>query len=222
MQNSQTLEIESKVLEVDEDSLSKKIVSIGWVLSFKDRVIKTIKMKDENWNKVRLRDDWQKILAERKWKKNQNWTIKKREEDILSVHCSLSNWVDYYTWKWYEEVSRNVKTRTTYILYLGKRWWKVKLEFDTYSDLWWLEIPTLLEIEAESEKVIVRVAKLLWINCSKLSDWWASELWDYYMVKLVYFMILTQEFYYNEKIKNFVLNLILELEEYFKKKEEKK
>lgn len=180
---SENHEIEWKILGIRKAKVIASIEKLWWVLDYKDRVLRTVRLVDNDWKKVRVRDHWAYIHAETKWKNQNNWKTKRRPEEIISVHCALDSWVKFYKSKWYKVLRRDVKTRTTYILDLWSEWWKVKLEIDEYSDLNWLEIPALLEIEATSEDVVHKVAKLLWFNDNDLKDWGTTTLFQYYYEK---------------------------------------
>ena len=152
---SQNKEVESKILEVDFEDISKKIVSIGWVLEFYKQKFTAIWMKNELWYKFRIRKEADKVNIE---------------------HKELS--------PWFHEVSFSVKNRTSYILDLEQSWeWKVNIVIDEYSDLDGFVIPAFIEIEALNRDVIVKVAKLLWFSESDLKDWWARSLMEYYKDK---------------------------------------
>jgi hypothetical protein len=176
-------EIEWKILEIDVDSVISSIKAIWWVLETKDKFLETVRMINAEKLKIRIRDYWDYINAETKTFKEKNWTIKMWYENICSTHKTLQEWISFYENKWFKILRRDKKNRTTYILDLKEKWWLVKFEIDIYSDLDWLVIPPLLEIEGGDENIINDIVKSLWFKTYDLKDWWTKKLLDYYKNK---------------------------------------
>ena len=174
-------EIESKILEINEAKVVASIEGLWWILEYKEKVLSSVRMINQSWEKVRIRCHWDHVLSEKKWKWKKNWSSKQRPETIDMVFCNLEQWVKFYKSRWYEVIREDIKTRTTYILQYRDE--KVKLEIDKYSNLNWLEIPPILEIEASNEQIILRVAMLLWFDDNDLCDWWTTDLSNYYMTR---------------------------------------
>ena len=180
---SQNKEVESKILEVYFEDISKKIVSIGWVLEFYKQKFTAIWMENELWYKFRIRKEADKVNIEHKelspWK---DWVKEALETLMRAIDFEEARM--FFPKIWFQEVSFSVKNRTSYILDLEQSWeWKVNIVIDEYSDLDGFVIPAFIEIEALNRDVIVKVAKLLWFSESDLKDWWARSLMEYYKDK---------------------------------------
>lgn len=177
---SKNNEKESKILEVDFEEMSKKIVSIWWKLDFYKQKFTAVWVQNELGYKYRIRQEWENIVNEHKEiLSSSNW-VKDADETPMRVY-DFEESRAFAKVIWFNEISFSVKERTQYLLDLTDAWkWEVKIVLDDYSDLDGLQIPTLLEIEALNREVIVEVAKLLWYNEVNLKDWWARSLIEYY------------------------------------------
>lgn len=176
-------EKESKILEVDFDKMSKKIVSIWWKLDFYRERFTAVWVQNELWYKYRIRQEWDKVINEHKEILSSNNGVKDADETSMRVY-DFEEARAFAKVIWFKEISFSVKERTQYLLDLTSEWkWEVKIVLDDYSDLDGLQIPTLLEIEAINREVIVEVAKLLWYPEKDLKDWWARSLVEYYQKK---------------------------------------
>lgn len=209
---SKNHEKEWKILEVNKKEIEERIIELWWFLdSVNERVI-SIRMKNSRWKKVRLRDDWNSVVAEHKWKKKRSKKWIKSADETRAWVCSLANWVWLFEVLWFKQTSEDIKSRTTYILDLWESWWKVKLEFDAYSDLDWLSIPTLLEIEALTEETIIEVTKLLWLNPSDLKHWWSRKLSAYYTIQYIFsIMCMYPNIFNTPEFKNIVFLVFLNI-----------
>ena len=173
-------EVESKILEVNFDEISKKILSIWWELEFFKKKFIAIWVQNELWYKYRIRKEWDNVVEEHKeilsW---SNWVKEALETPKKVVDFEEAR--AFAKVIWFKEISFSVKDRTSYLLDLSEIWeWKVNIVIDEYSDLDGLKIPAFIEIEALNRDVIVKVAKLLWYEESDLKDWWAKKLIEYY------------------------------------------
>lgn len=173
-------EKESKILEVDFEKISQKIVSIWWKLDFYREMFTAIWVQNDLWYKYRIRKEWDNVVNEHKEILSSNNWVKDADETPMRVY-DFEEARAFAKVIWFKEISFSVKERTQYLLDLTAEWkWEVKIVLDDYSDLDGLQIPALLEIEAISREVIVEVAKLLWYSEVNLKDWWARSLVEYY------------------------------------------
>jgi len=131
----------------------------------------------EKWHRVRIRLEWDEVVVEEKIKlENSNPKIKSNKEITHKNKAeSFDDEIKAWGLDWYEEISRNIKTRISFVLENG-----VKIEFDKYSDLYWIKIPEFAEIEWPSYESIVNIANKIWIWEDKLLNWSTIELYDYY------------------------------------------
>lgn len=180
---SEHKEVESKILEVDFKDISKKIVSIGWVLEFYKQKFTAVWMENSIWDKFRIRQEWQKVNIEHKELSPGKDGVKEAVETLMRA-IDFAEAKAFFPKIWFQEVSFSVKDRTSYILDLEQIWeWKVNIVIDEYSDLDGLVIPAFIEIEALNRDIIVKVAKLLWYTELDLKDWGAGSLKKYYKDK---------------------------------------
>lgn len=175
--------MESKILEVDFENISQKIVSIWWVLEFYKQKFTAIWMENELGYKFRIRKEADKVNIEHKelspWK---DW-VKEAVETLMRA-IDFEEARIFFPKIGFQEVSFSVKNRTSYILDLESSGeWKVNIVIDEYSDLDGLEIPAFIEIEARNRDIIVKVAKILWYTEADLKDWGARSLMEYYKNK---------------------------------------
>ncbi len=176
-------EVESKIIEVNFEEMSKKIVKIGWVLEFYKQKFTAVWVENELGYKYRIRKEWARVMEETKKIISSTGWVKEADETPKEVY-DFKEALDFAKAIGFKEISFSVKERTQYLLDLttdGK--WEVKIVLDDYSDLDGLQIPTLLEIEAINREVIVEVAHLLWFLEADLKDWWARSLVEYYQKK---------------------------------------
>jgi hypothetical protein len=132
------------------------------------------------WHKVRIREEWSKVVIEEKRKietveKNIKWATEIKHKNKWSTFIE-----EVILWEtdWYIQINKSVKTRISFIL---KNW--VKIEFDKYLDLDWMKIPEFAEIESTKYEEILETVKLLWLNENVLKNWNAWELASYYKDK---------------------------------------
>jgi hypothetical protein len=181
------IEVESKILEVWHKDYESKILELWWKMVF-NWIMDAIWLESENWKKVRIRKEWDKnwdkVKVEFKNREN-SW---EESEDKGQFKVSKEDWffaknfdkeIEIYKTIWYKEISRSIKRRVSYLIEENETFWEIKLEFDKYSDLDWMVIPELLELEWDRE-TIVKVAKILWFNKNDLLNWDAWDLVKYY------------------------------------------
>lgn len=189
------IELESKIIEVDFDTMDNKIRAIGAELEFQKTQFTAIWMQNERWEKLRVREEGSEVKVEVKNMFASVAWVKVAGESTPIIYDDLSNALRSYMAKWYVEISKSVKKRTSYLLNLSSSpVHPVKLVIDEYSDLDGMRIPPLLEIEVEAnsntpeiveacKNVIVEVANLLGYSEEDLKDWSAKDLVDYYKQK---------------------------------------
>jgi len=178
MNNSNNTEVEAKILDVSHTDLEEKIHDLWWKKIF-DWILDAVWMVNVNWERVRVRKEWDKTMTEYKkliWG-NDNF---KENIEIPYSPDSHENQIKVFEALWLKQANRSIKRRVSYLLENNDDFWKVQLDFDKYSDLDWMEIPELLEIEASSWEVILKVAEILWFKEEDLKNWWARELAENY------------------------------------------
>lgn len=158
-------ESESKILEIDFRDMTQKIEFIWWRLEFYKKEFTAIWMRNMLWEKFRLRQEGDDVVCEHKEiQKAEEW-VKHADETPIRLSSSLEQWVTFFNKIWFKQISKSVKLRTSYLLDLSESWnWEANIVIDEYSDLAWLKIPPLIEIEAINRNVIVEIAKLLWFS----------------------------------------------------------
>jgi len=174
-------EVESKILDIDRVSIEKKIIDLWWKKVF-EWILDATWFENINWEKVRVRKEGNKVVTEYKKKIETSNNAK----ECIEIWYSPDNYdsqIEVFKSLWLIEISRSIKTRVSYLLENFDDNLDVRFDFDKYSDLWWIEIPELLEIEASSYDVILKITDLLWYKESDLNDWWAWDLLKYYKNK---------------------------------------
>lgn len=176
-------EKESKILEVDFESISQKIVSIGGVLEFYKQKFTAVWVQNELWYKYRIRKEAENVVIEHKEMLWSQDGVKDADETPMRVY-DFEEARAFAKVIWFQEISFSVKNRTSYLLDLEWSWeGKVHIVIDEYSDLDGLVIPAFIEIEALNREVILKVARMLWYDESDLKDWGARSLMEYYKNK---------------------------------------
>ena len=174
-------EFESKILEISADNYRDIIVNILWWVEKNKVSMTAVWMKNKiTWHKIRIREEWNNVVIEEKRKietveKNIKWATEIKHKNKWKTFIE-----EVILWEtdWYIQLNKSVKTRISFIL---ENW--VKIEFDKYSDLDWMEIPEFAEIESTKYEEILETAKLLWFNENALKNWNAWELASYYKDK---------------------------------------
>jgi len=173
-------EIESKILEVNHNDLEHKIFALWWKKVF-DWILEGIWLENINWKKVRVRKEGTETITEYK-EKIINASLAKEAEETWYKASDFENQIKVFEKLWFKQISRSVKIRVSYLINIDNE--DIKLDFDDYSDLDWMKIPELLEIEAYSYETILKVAIILWFSKEDLKSWDARKLLEYYKNKL--------------------------------------
>lgn len=178
-----TVNIWSETFFVEDfTELTIFLEKLWFIKSSKNWKLTTFKWKNIDW-KFRVRWDWETVAVEIKeiitwWKAkvaNETWFESKDNSEAI---------INWFKSIWFQQLSTSIKNRIACLLEL--EWWaKAEIVFDTYLDLDWMEIPTLVEIETkeirddfvplewikideqlkeEAYKVILQVAELLWFT----------------------------------------------------------
>lgn len=175
-------EIEGKILDIDSESLIARIYELNWLKVFKWELSAQWLVNPYNWEKLRVRQEWDKIFVEHKEsiKSTVSWIKTNQETGFEAV--SFDEVIATLDKVWLQKHGlKSVKYRVSYILeWIGVEWHIAKLDIDTYSDLQGETIPTLLEIEAASQEIVIRVAELLGYHESDLRDFGPVELLKHY------------------------------------------
>ena len=180
MNNSNNIEVEAKILNVSHKDIEEDILKLWWKKIF-DWELDAVWMQDPDIEerKVRVRKEWDKVMTEYKEKIDNEWWFKESIEIWYSPDHH-DNQIKVFEKLWLEQANRSIKNRVSYLLENDKELWTVQFDFDKYSDLDWMEIPELMEIEASSWDIIIKVAKVLWFKEEDLKNWNARELAEYY------------------------------------------
>lgn len=172
-------ELESKILNVNRGELVPKILSLGGCLDFEWELTAVWMLCEETSKKVRIRLEWDKVAVEQKIAKENSNSNFKEAEEVGFISNDYEKVIEFFEVLWFKQISKSVKTRISYLI-KNSEYWKVKIEFDKYSELWWIEIPELLEIEWESEEAILQIAEKLGFAKNDLTNYWPSKLLEIY------------------------------------------
>lgn len=173
-------EVESKILDVNFEEIFKKSQEIWGKLEFLKQEFISVRVKNILGIKFRIRKEWEYTMIEHKEKLwSRNW-VKIANETSMKV-LSFEEAREFAKKIWFNEISYSVKERTQFLLNLEDKWkWNAIIILDEYSNLEWIRIPTLLEIEAINKNVILEVSHLLWFNEKDLKAWWTKKVSQHY------------------------------------------
>lgn len=185
-------EIESKILEVDVNSLTERLTELGAVYQFTKTFV-AIWLAGHG-TKFRVRKEGDTVVVEHKEMMEIGAKMKACYETGFQTE-DMDDTLAFFKKIGFSEISKSVKERTAYTLDLGLLEGAVEIVFDTYSDLNGQAIPTFIEIETkripdviprrssmvkEAQNVIFKVTALLGYQPSDLKDWSSVELSAYY------------------------------------------
>lgn len=178
MSSANTLEVEGKILDINYEELVRKISNMDAILVC-TWTLRAQWLININGEKLRVRQEWTKISVEHKeFRKSDISGIKTNNETGFEAD-SFDNIINTLLKVWLKRHwLLSVKSRVSFLLQ-----WKnqgVKLDIDTYHNLQWESIPSLLEIEASSHEIVVKVAGLLGYSESDLKDYGPIELLRHY------------------------------------------
>lgn len=172
-------ELEVKILDVDREKLLPRIFELWGRLDFEKEFTAIWMLCGETNKKVRIRLEWDKVAVEQKIKIDNPSSSFKEAEEIGYIVNNFEEQILFFETLWFKQISKSVKIRISYALE-NEDFWKIKIEFDKYSDLDWISIPELLEIEGESEEKILKIAKELGFSENDLKNYWATKLLEIY------------------------------------------
>ncbi len=180
-------EKEIKILWVDKEKLILDLVSkAGATLNFEW----TIKDTYYDFNDDHIEASKWKTSFRVREKIDNNWnskffyTIKRKEKkDVDSAvmrvcyekEFKINNiilFIELLNYLWFKKIRAKLKNRQAFDL------WKIKFDIDDYS-----EIPTLLEIEAETSEIAEFYINSLWLQDYERNNWWSRSLFEKYWVK---------------------------------------
>ena len=159
-----------------------RIYEISWFKVFNWELSAQWLINPYNWEKLRVRQEWDRVFVEHKEAlKSSISGIKTNQETGFEAE-SFDDVIATLEKIWLQKHGlKSVKYRVSFLLEgINLDGDAVKLDIDTYSDLQGEQIPTLLEIEAASQEIVVRVAILLGYQESDLRDYGPVELLRYY------------------------------------------
>lgn len=181
------LEKEVKILDIDKESVEKKLLSLGANKTF-DWFIHDIyydfpdgdNMKmEENKRLFRVRKKWEEHLYTIKRKRNkksegwEKWVkVADEWENTITDVDSFTKVLEKY---WMTKTREKMKHRTSYKL------WNIEFDIDKYE---W--IPTLIEIEAPSSEDIKKYISLLSLEDHIQKKFWSRKLYEYYWLEYKY------------------------------------
>lgn len=164
-----SIEREWKIIWVNKQQLIQTIELNGWTKTFEGIVSGEYY---KCWNqKIRVRNEKRWLVVCLKKKVEEKSNVKIREE-IEIVVDSKENLLLIFKELWITETKKVSKYRTSY------SFWKCHLDIDEYE---W--IPTILEIEGETDEEIIEVASLLWYKKEEIKDYSFSDIEKKYLTK---------------------------------------
>lgn len=174
MANPNHREVEAKIIEVSLQDLEARLQEL-WAQKIFEWELDATWLMNRYSKEVRVRREWDTIQVEYKEiVTSEDWV--KEAIEIGFQSNNLENTLLVFEKLWFTITSTSVKTRISYLLKENER-----LDFDTYSRLWGLtNLPELLEIEASSKEVIIKIAELLGYTEADLKDWTPRELIEHY------------------------------------------
>lgn len=159
--NNHLPEVEAKILDTTEAKMRDKILSLGFSYHLTYNLKAQWLINPANGEKLRVRQENDIVMVEHKApvvgasdqiKSLQETGFEARDfEAVIATLCLVG----------LEKVGfPSVKKRVSYVLdmHANKR---VRLDFDTYSELMGKPIPEFLEIEATTEETVYLTAKAL-------------------------------------------------------------
>lgn len=167
-----TEEIEIKILEIDKEKVISKLEFLGAKKFFEgdmkdllfDNQEKTFQNDEVN---IRLRD--RKNVVKLAYKKKLKSDFAKHAREIEFEVSDLELTKEFMQAIGFQIIKKAIKHRVSYELE------GVLFEFDTFED-----IPTWLEIEAQSEEIINDWIDKLELDRSKIRNWGTNKTINYY------------------------------------------
>ena len=168
-------EVEVKVLEVDKDEIVKKLLEYGAQKTYEGPVVNILfdkgKELQEKHQTLRLRKMGEKYIITFKQKLSKEAT--KISEEIETEIADYDK---------AEAILKGLGFAPTYFPEKQRESYKLEdmtFDFDTYE-----MIPTILEIESESEDKVLEWCKKLELDMDKVKSWNTRDLFDHYNIKV--------------------------------------
>jgi hypothetical protein len=175
-------EIEAKILDIgSEIDLSDQLIEL-WAQLIFEWELRAQWLININREAVRVRQEWTDRVSIEHKRKIEWWEpgIKQFQEtgfvatDYDSVIATLlALWLT-------TSGLPSVKRRVSFLLQWARGEDDIRFDIDTYSDLEWHAIPTLLEIESSTIADVRRGAQMLGYGPEQLCDYWPRELLAHY------------------------------------------
>jgi len=164
-----SIEREWKIIWVNKEKLIQVIEKNGGIKTFEGIVSGEYY---KCWNqKIRVRNEQRGIVVCLKKKVEEKSNVKIREE-IEIVVDNKENLLLIFKELGITETKKVSKHRTSY------SFWKCHLDIDEYE---W--IPTILEVEGETDEEIISVSALLWYKKEDIKDYSFSDIEKKYLSK---------------------------------------
>ncbi len=174
-------EVEGKILDIDFESVSQKIREL-WGKQIFDGILKAQWFQNTNWEKLRVKQEWEKVVVEHKRKIEGTEWVKSYQETGFEAK-DFQSVVDTLLAVWMTSAGLpSVKRRISFLLEnLENTYNNVRFDFDEYSELdgkW--GIPMLLEIESSTKENVLDAAIKLGIDPKKVISYGPPELITHY------------------------------------------
>ncbi len=178
------LEKEVKVLEIDPQKIIEKLENL-WFEKVFEWYIKDLyydtpdKAYDKNEKKIRIRQKWEKFIVTFK-EDIQDSNIKKSKEVEFPIPWGNQ---EIFEWIFNDFLGLNLqpfRKKEKYRISYQKTLPNgdiIHIDIDKYKD-----IPRLLEIEANNEKLIYEYIKKLQLDRNPIKTFWSRWLFQYYWV----------------------------------------
>lgn len=181
------LEKEIKILEINKEEIINKLKEL-WAINTFDWFIHDVYYDFPNWDTMKMEYNNRLFRVRKKWEIHL-YTIKRKRN-------KKSDWWE----KWFkiaDEWENKITDVDSFTKVLEKYWMKrtrekmkhrisfklLNIEFDIDDYDW---IPTLLEIEAPTTKIIKEYVKVLWLENHIQKKFWSRKLYDYYWLEYKY------------------------------------
>lgn len=143
-------ELEVKILEINKVEIINRIKQLWWIKTFEWEIFNEF-LVNQDWKKLRLRQQWNEIFLTYK-NKIQNDNSMENDEYEIKID-NLENCIKILENIWFTKYWESKKIRIEY------RLWNIKFDLDKYE---W--IPRLIEIESDNKNDLNEWVQLLWYS----------------------------------------------------------